>query len=85
MNYSIWTRAFWKATAERALSTGAQAALLAWGGGTLPSVSLPWWTVPAAFAGGAALGALKGIAVNGMTGDGPGITSAETVVETDGR
>ena len=85
MNPSIWTAQFWKAAAERALSTGAQAALLAWGGGTLPDVSLPWWTVPAAFGGGAALGALKGLAVNAMTGDGPGLTDAEAVVETDGR
>ncbi len=76
---SIWTSAFWRATAERALSTGAQAALLAWGGGTLPSVSLPWWTVPAAFLGGVALGALKGISVNATTGDGPGLTNAEVV------
>lgn len=77
----IWTKAFWKAAAERALSTGAQAAVLAWGGGVLPSVSLPWWTVPAAFAGGAVLGLLKGLVVNEVTGNGPGITRAETVVD----
>jgi len=80
-NDSIWTRAFWKATAERAISTGAQAALLAWGGGALPAVSLPWWTVPAFFAGGAVLGALKGLTVNAVTGDGPGLTDAEGVTE----
>lgn len=77
----IWSKAFWKATAERALSTGAQAALLAWGGGTLPAVSLPWWTVPAAFGGGAVLGVLKGLAVNAVTGDGPGLTDAEGLTE----
>ena len=75
----IWTRAFWKAAAERALSTGAQAALLAWGGGTLPDVSLPWWSVPVAFLGGAALALLKGVAVNQVTRDGPGLTKAEVV------
>jgi len=73
----IWSRQFWKATAERALSTGAQAALLAWGGGTLPDVSLPWWTVPAAFAGGVALGVLKALAAGAATGDGPSLTNAE--------
>jgi hypothetical protein len=77
----MWTRTFWKALAERSLSTGAQAALLAWGGGALPSVSLPWWTVPAAFVGGVALGLLKGIAVNQATGDGPGIIHAEQVID----
>lgn len=75
---TIWSRQFWKATAERALSTGAQAALLAWGGGTLPSVSLPWWTVPAAFLGGAGLGVLKCLIASG-TGDDvtPSFTDAE--------
>lgn len=76
---SIWTRGFWKAVAERALSTGAQTALLAWGGGTLPAVSLPWWTVPAAFGGGVALGVLKGLIAERVTGgNGPGFTDAET-------
>ena len=74
---SIWTSAFWRATAERALSTGAQAALLAWGGGTLPDVSLPWWSVPVAFLGGAVLALLKAVAVNQATGNGPGLTKAE--------
>ena len=71
---SIWTKAFWVAAAERAISTGAQCALVAWGGGTLP-----WWTVPAFFAGGAVLATLKGLAVNVATGNGPGATGAESV------
>lgn len=75
----IWTAAFWRAIAERAVSTGAQAAVLAWGGGSLPDVSLPWWTVPGAFLGGAGLAVLKGVAVNQATGDGPGLTKAEVV------
>ncbi len=75
----IFTRVFWQATAERALSTGAQAALLAWGGGALPSVSLPWWTVPAAFGGGVALGVLKCLVAGGLGGgdNGPSLTGAE--------
>ncbi len=82
MRRGFWTRAFWAATVERALSTGAQAALLAWGGGALPDVSLPWWTVPAAFGGGVALGLLKAIAVNQATGNGPGLGEAEQVIES---
>lgn len=79
----IWTKAFWKALTERAISTGAQAALLAWGGGTLPSVSLPWWTVPAAFGGGVVLAVLKGLAVNEATGNGPGLGDAEQVIDDE--
>ncbi len=79
MSGDIWTGRFWKAIAERAVSTGAQAALLAWGGGSLPDVSLPWWTVPVAFLGGAVLALLKGVSVNQVTGDGPGLTKAEVV------
>lgn len=75
---SIFSRPFWKATAERATSTGAQTALLAWGGGTLPAVSLPWWTVPAAFGGGMVLGVLKCLIADTVTdGNGPGFTDAE--------
>jgi hypothetical protein len=76
---TIWTKAFWMAAAERALSTGAQAALLAAGGGALPAVSLPWWTVPAAFGGGVVLGLLKALVVNEVTENGPGLTQAESV------
>lgn len=79
--YGIWTRGFWMATAERAISTGAQAGLLAWGGGTLPDVSLPWWTVPTAFAGGAVLAVLKALTVNQKTGNGPGFGGIEQVIE----
>ena len=74
----ILTGAFWRATAERALSTGAQAALLAWGGGALPDVSLPWWTVPAAFGGGMMLAVLKCVAASTTTAAGtPSFTDAE--------
>lgn len=73
----MFTRAWWRATAERALSTGAQAALLAWGGGSLPDVSLPWWTIPAAFGGGVALAVLKAMAASQVGSGGPSLTSAE--------
>jgi hypothetical protein len=74
----ILTRAFWNATGERALSTGAQAALLAWGGGILPNVSLPWWTVPAAFGGGVVLTVIKCMAASTTTAAGtPSLTDAE--------
>ncbi len=73
----IFSAAFWRATFERAISTAAQSALLAWGGGTLPAVSLPWWTIPAFAAGGAVLTVLKALAAAKATGDGPSLTNAE--------
>lgn len=73
----MFTRRFWRATAERAISTGAQAAVLAWGGGAVPDVSLPWWTIPAAFAGGAVLSVLKCLTVAQATDGAPSTTNAE--------
>lgn len=75
----MFTKTFWRATLERALSTGAQAALLAWGGGFVPDVRLPWWTIPAAFAGGAVLSVLKGLAAHTITGTGPSMVDAEVL------
>jgi hypothetical protein len=75
----IFTRAFWVATRERAVSTAAQFAIGAWGGGALPDVSLPWWTVPAAAGAGAALTVLKCLAAAKVGNDGPSLTSAESL------
>ena len=53
---SMWTVAFWKATAERAISTAAQVALVGWGAGALPNTSVPWWTLPVMALAGAGFG-----------------------------
>lgn len=77
----MWTRAFWKATAERAISTAAQTTLGAIGASVLPAVSLPW---PAMLAAGGLAGlvsVLKSLAVNQATGNGPGLGGAEQVVD----
>lgn len=73
----MFTAAFWRATNERALSTAAQAAIVAWGSGVLPDVSMPWWTIPASSAAGYVLSVLKAVAAVGATGDGPSLTNAE--------
>ena len=75
----IWTRKFWQATAERAISTAAQSGIAAIGASALPAVSLPWLAIVAAAALAAMLSVLKSLAVNRMTGDGPGLTGAERV------
>lgn len=79
----IWTRAFWKALAERAISTGAQVAVAALTVGTFPGNSIPWKAILAAVGIGMLLAALKGIAVNQVTSNGPGLTDAEQVIDVD--
>jgi hypothetical protein len=77
----IWTSAWWKATGERMVSTAAQFALGAWGGGTLPDVSLPWWTIPVAALAGAALTLLKCLAATGLGRySGPSLNDSEKLV-----
>jgi hypothetical protein len=51
----MFSVAFWKAAAERAAKTGAQACLLAWGLGEeiAEKVNIEWGDVPGVFAGGA--------------------------------
>ncbi len=83
MRPSIWTRQFWKAAAERGISTAAQAAIAAIGTSALPAVSLPWPAVGAAAGLAGLLSVLKSLVVNQVTRDGPGMTDAETVVEHD--
>lgn len=73
----MFTAAFWRATNERAISTAAQFAITSWGGGLLPEVSLPWWTIPASAAAGYVLSVLKALAAS-RTGDGgPSFNGAE--------
>lgn len=80
---AIWTGSFWKATAERAIATAAQAALAVVGADELLNVlEVGWPEVGAVAAGGFVLAVLKAVAANGLTHTGPGLTQAEHV--TDG-
>lgn len=78
----MWTLAFWKATAERAISTAAQSAILVFGADQVNALDADWKTVAGFALGGAVLSALKSLAVNAATGDGPGVTDAELVRDT---
>lgn len=77
---SIWTGAFWKATAERVITTAAETAA----GVLAVSVAIDdfpdqaWWSV--AVAAGVTL--LKAVATNAVTKDGPGIGGQEVVTAT---
>jgi hypothetical protein len=73
----FWTAAFWKAAAERAISTAAQVALVGWGTGTLPQVSLPWWSLPSMALAGGVLSLIKSLAASQIGNNGPSLTNSE--------
>ena len=87
---SIWTGAFWKATAERAVSTAAQAAILAFGAEQFDAIAIPgseWLTVAGFAAGGALLSVLKALAAGAGDGN-PSVGSREVIAPllgADGR
>lgn len=80
---SIFTIAFWKAAAERAVKSGAQGAILAFGAGQANILELDWATL-GGFAGGAlVLSLLTSIGSDALTGgSGPSLTNAETIDPT---
>lgn len=75
----IWTSAFWKAVAERAISTVAQVAVGMLTATTVPGTSTPWQALGVAIAVAALLSVLKSLIVNQATGTGPSAVSAETI------
>ena len=78
----MWTRAFWKATAERAIATAAQAALLIVGAEQLNVVSVSWAEVGGFAAGGAVLAVLKSLVAANVGNGSPSLTSAERLTTT---
>lgn len=83
----IWTGTFWRATAERAASTAAQAALLVLGADLIDEginvATIEWETVGGFALGGAVLTVLKCVASARMTGGGPSLTNAEALDPSD--
>lgn len=80
---SIWTRAFWKATGERVISTVAQSGVasltvVSVAGGGVTEVAWAAAGSIAALAG--VLSLLKSLAANTATGTGPSFTEAEQTV-----
>jgi hypothetical protein len=73
---TIWTKAYWKAQAERTISTAAQTAVGAIGATALIE-SVDWAVVGSTVALASVLSVLKGIVANSATGTGPGATTAE--------
>lgn len=71
------TKQFFRAVAERSLSTAAQSMILALGADQLNALEADWVTVLGFGAGGAVLSILKSFAAQGISGDGPGFGHAE--------
>lgn len=63
---TLYTFAFWKDAAERAVKTAAQAAALVLGGGAINVLELDWLTLGGAAGGGALLSILTSIATGSV-------------------
>lgn len=79
----MFTLIFWKATAERAISTAAQSALLVLGADQINVVSVEWPAVLGFAAGGAVLTVLKSLLVGASDGN-PSTINAEKLAIPDG-
>ncbi len=82
---SIWTGAFWKATAERAVSTAAQSAILVVAADQFNALTFDWPTLGGFAAGGAVLSVLKSLAVNAATGTGPSVAGEVVIPDGTGK
>lgn len=79
MSAGMWTRAFWKATAERAVKTFAQsAAALALANGT-GLIDTDWIPLLSVSGMAALVSVLTSVGSDVATGDGPSLTNAESV------
>jgi hypothetical protein len=78
---ATWDKTFWKATAERAIATAAQAV----GGVVVIDAMADFsidWVRAATFVGVTAfLSVVKSVGVNAATNNGPGVGNAETLKE----
>jgi len=75
----MFTIEFWKAAGERAVWTFAQSAIATIGVGSIGFGDVNWIAVASVGGVAAVISVLKSIIVNGVTGDGPSITKAETL------
>ena len=77
---SIWTAQFWKATAERAVSTAAQAALAGIGTDLVGVLDMDAVGILSLAGGGAILSVLKSVAATAATG-GPSVGGGEALTD----
>lgn len=79
----MFTKAFWKATGERAVRTGAQVLAGSLGLDTVGLIDAPWGESLSLAGGAALLAVLLGIATGTVGAEGPGLT--ETVRDPQGK
>jgi hypothetical protein len=75
----MWTVEFWKATAERVITTFAWTLLSSIGVGYADLGSIPWGPALSSAGVAALLSLLKSVTVNKVTGTGPSLTNSERV------
>lgn len=76
----MWTKRFWKATAERAIKSAAQGVVLLIGGDVVfNAFEFNWEQAGGIALGAAALSALTSIGSAAITGDGPSLTNDEVL------
>lgn len=73
------TKKFWRATAERAISTAAQTAVGLLGADGLGVLDVDWQQTASVSGLAALLAVLKALAASQIGGDGPSLTDAETL------
>lgn len=75
---SIWTKRFWKATAERAIKSAAQGVVLLVGADVVfDALDFDWERAGGVALGAAALSVLTSLASSAISGDGPSLTNDE--------
>lgn len=75
---SITSKAFWEATAERAVKTVAQTAVATLGAGAIDVVHVDWEVVGSVSLGAGILSVLTSIASSGVGSEGPSVANETT-------
>lgn len=78
----MWSKAFWKSLAERAINTFLQVFIASIGVGVAIN-EVDWLTIASVASVATIVSIAKSIVVNTVTGDGPSIVDSEKVVAKD--
>jgi hypothetical protein len=78
----MWTRRFWKATAERAVKSAAQGFVLLVGADVVfNALQFDWENALGVVLGAGALSVATSLASSAITGDGPSLTNDEVLAD----